>query len=214
MQPEPTAGSLEQTLKAAQRGDVAAFNVLVEAYQRQVFNVCYRTLGTPDDAADAAQDALINAFRAITSFNGAAGGLRGWLLRIAVNTCYDHLRRRQRRPADSLDAIRNDQDPYTSNDFGQAQPADPTPGPEQHSLTAETARNIQQAIDRLPPEQRLTVILCDVQGLSYDEAAQAMSVELGTVKSRLSRARAQLRVWLTQKGELPTGTARLQERNP
>ena len=75
---------------------------------------------------------------------------------------------------------------------------------------AETARHIQQAIDQLPPEQRLTVVLCDVQGLSYDEAAQTMAVELGTVKSRLSRARAQLRVMLSEKGELPAASARLQ----
>lgn len=203
---QPTAGSLEQTLKGAQRGDVAAFNTLVETYQRQVFNVCYRTLGAADDAADATQDALLNAFRAIRSFNGPAAGLRGWLLRIAVNTCYDQLRRRQRRPIESLDALRGENDSSTANHV-----ADPRPGPEQHSITAETARNIQQAIDRLPPEQRLTVVLCDVQGLSYDEAAQAMSVELGTVKSRLSRARAQLRVVLAEKGELPTRSARLHE---
>ena len=89
--------------------------------------------------------------------------------------------------------------------------ADPGLGPEQHSLGSETAKVIQEAIDRLAPEQRLTVILCDVQGLTYDEAAQAMSVELGTVKSRLSRARAQLRDTLAQKGELPAGSQRLRQ---
>ena len=80
-------------------------------------------------------------------------------------------------------------------------------------MSAETARHIQEAIDSLPADQRVTVVLCDVQGLSYDEAAQIMSVELGTVKSRLSRARAQLRLALTKKGELPTRSERLQERN-
>jgi RNA polymerase sigma-70 factor (ECF subfamily) len=209
---QPDAGTLEVALEAAQRGEVAAFNTLIQAYQRQLFNVCYRTLGNSDDAADATQDALLNAFRAIRSFNGPAAGLRGWLLRIAVNTCYDHLRRRQRRPAESLDALES-ADP--EQEISKAERlADPTAGPEQHSLTAETARHIQQAIDRLPPEQRLTVVLCDVQGLSYEEAARVMAVELGTVKSRLSRARAQLRVTLTEKGELPAGSTRLHERNP
>jgi RNA polymerase sigma-70 factor (ECF subfamily) len=202
---------LEELLRSARGGDLAAFNGLVQLYQRQLFNVCYRTLGNADDAADATQDALLSAFRGLKSFNGPAGGLRGWLLRIAINTCYDELRRRQRRPTDSLDA-----DPNPDADHEQSaaeRVADPTPSPEQRTLSAESARNIQQAIDRLPVEQRMTVILCDVQGLSYEEAAQVMSSELGTVKSRLSRARAQLRVLLIEKGELPARSARLQERN-
>jgi RNA polymerase sigma-70 factor, ECF subfamily len=198
---QPEAGALEHTLKAAQRGDLAAFNLLVQAHQRQVYNVCYRTLGNAEDAADASQDAFISAFRGLKSFSGPASGLRSWLLRIAVNTCYDHVRRRQRRPTESLD----------SQQDRELNIVDPAEGPEQHSLGLETARHIQQAINQLPPEQRLTVVLCDVQGLSYDEAAQAMSVELGTVKSRLSRARAQLRVLLAEKGELPARARRLQE---
>src|SRR4029077_16584366 len=104
----PDAGALgesgiDKALKAAQRGEVAAFNTLVLVYQRQMFNVCYRTLGNAEDASDATQDALLSAFRGVKSFQGAAAGLGGWLLRIAVNPCYDQLRRRQRRPADSLD---------------------------------------------------------------------------------------------------------------
>src|SRR5262245_7153200 len=212
MQPvQPEAGRLEDALKAAQRGEVAAFNTLVQVYQRQIYNVCYRTLGNPEDAADATQDALLSAFRALKSFHGPAVGLRSWLLRIAVNTCYDQLRRRQRRPSESLDALSASDPDHEQSAADRL--ADPAPGPELHSLGAETARNIQQCIDHLPPDQRMTVVLCDVQGLSYDEAAQIMSVELGTVKSRLSRARAQLRVMLLEKGELPARPARLQERN-
>ena len=210
--PGPEAGALELTLNAAQRGELGAFNTLVDAFQRQVFNVCYRTLGNAEDAADATQDTFLSAFRGLKSFNGPAAGLRGWLLRIAVNACYDQLRRRQRRPTDSLDALGS-----AAADSGTASAAerlpDPAPDPEQRSLSAESARTIQQAIDGLPPDQRLTVILCDVQGMSYDEAAQIMSVELGTVKSRLSRARAQLRAVLAEKGELPGRSARLHERN-
>ena len=175
------------------------------AYQRQVYNVCYRTLGNAEDAADATQDALLSAFRGIKTFNGPPTGLRGWLLRIAVNACYDQLRRRQRTPvresgraAALADA---DQEPSTRRTSRRSRP-----GPRATAASsAETARHIQQAIDQLPPEQRLTVVLCDVQGLSYDEAAAAMAVELGTVKSRLSRARAQLRDLLSEKGELPAG---------
>lgn len=208
---QPDAGTLEPALKSAQRGDVAAFNALAHVYQRQIYNVCYRTLGNAEDAADATQDALVSAFRGIRGFTGSAAGLRSWLLRIAINTCYDQLRRRQRRTAESLDSLRDQQD--ESSTPGERLP-DPQPGPEQLTLGAETARHIQEAIDRLPPDQRLTVVLCDVQGLSYEEAAHSMSIELGTVKSRLSRARAQLRALLIEKGELPARPMRLQERNP
>jgi RNA polymerase sigma-70 factor (ECF subfamily) len=208
---QPDAGTLETVLKEARRGDVAAFNTLMVVYQRQLYNVCYRTLGHSDDAADATQDALLSAFRGLKTFTGPASALRGWLLRIAVNACYDHLRRRQRRPVDSLDALGTGDLEHTS---AAERLPDPGATPEQRSLSAETAASIQAAIDCLPPDQRLAVILCDVQGLSYDEAAEAMSVELGTVKSRLSRARARLRDLLVAKGELPSGSQRLQERNP
>src|SRR5437764_753774 len=86
--------SIDRALRAAQSGDVAAFNTLVLVFQRQIFNVCYRTLGSAEDAADATQDALLSAFRGLKAFHGEALGLRGWLMRIAVNTCYDQLRRR------------------------------------------------------------------------------------------------------------------------
>jgi RNA polymerase sigma-70 factor (ECF subfamily) len=208
---EPDAAD-GQTLNAARGGDIAAFNALVMVHERQLFNVCYRTLGNAEDAADASQDALLSAFRSLRSFNGSPEALRGWLLRIAINTCYDQLRRRKRRPAESLDAL-GTVDPDRETSAAERLP-DPGLSPEQQSLGAETARSIQEALDHLSPDQRLTVILCDVQGLSYEETAQAMSVELGTVKSRLSRGRAQLRDLLTAKGELPTSSQRLQERSP
>jgi RNA polymerase sigma factor (sigma-70 family) len=210
VQPEP--GALESALRAAQRGEVAAFNGLVQIYQRQVFNVCYRTLGNAEDAADATQEAFLGAYRGIKSFRGPTGGFRGWLLRIAVNACYDHLRRRQRRPTESLDALGVVSDDEVS---AAARVVDPRPDPEQRALSAEEARRIQAAIDRLPDEQRLAVVLCDVQGLSYDEAAQAMEVELGTVKSRLSRGRARLRELLIEgKSEPESPIERLEQRNP
>jgi len=210
VQQEPDA--LEGALRAAQRGELAAFNDLVRIFQRQVYNVCYRTLGNPDDAADATQEAFLGAYRGVKSFSGPAAGFRGWLLRIAVNACYDHLRRKQRRPAESLDAL----GALSDDDVGRAaeRVTDPEAGPEQRALSADTARQIQAAIDQLPPEQRLTVVLCDVQGLSYEEAADAMQVELGTVKSRLSRARARLReLLLGAKSELDDSMQRLEQRN-
>jgi len=208
VQPDPA--SLEPALRAAQRGEVVAFNTLVQAYQRQVYNICYRTLGNADDAADATQDAFLGAFRGLKTFRGPATGFRAWLLRVAVNACYDQLRRRQRRPTESLDALSDAPDDLAPSE----RLADADPTPEQQALSGEVARQIQHAMARLAPEQRLTVVLCDVQGLSYDEAAEVMSVELGTVKSRLSRARANLRDLLLASGELKHPFERLEQRNP
>src|ERR1700737_1350343 len=134
---QPDQGALDETgtakaLKAAQGGDVAAFNTLIPVYQRQIFNVCYRTLGNAEDASDATQDALMSAFRGLKTFQGSASGLRGWLLRIAVNTCYDQLRRRQRRPVDSLDAPTGGPDAERESSLGEQLP-DPSVGPEQRS---------------------------------------------------------------------------------
>ncbi len=183
-----------RALEAAQRGDVAAFNELVLAHQTTVYNVALRTLGNPEDAADATQDAFISAFRAIREFRG--GSFKAWVLRIAVNACYDTLRRRQRRPSSSLEVVL---------EAGESDPglADRRIGPERAALSAETAEAIQAALMRLPEEQRTLVVLCDVQGLSYEEAAEATGAALGTVKSRLSRARARLRDILAERGELP-----------
>ena len=190
---EPGAAEA-RALEAAQRGDVAAFNELVLAHQTTVYNVALRSLGSPEDAADATQDAFISAYRAIREFRG--GSFKAWLLRIAVNACYDTLRRRQRRPSSSLEVVL---------EGGETDPglADRRIGPERAALGAETAAAIQAALLTLPEEQRALVVLCDVQGLSYEEAAEVTGAALGTVKSRLSRARARLRDHLAERGELP-----------
>jgi RNA polymerase sigma-70 factor (ECF subfamily) len=198
---DPSAAEA-QALDAARRGDVAAFNKLVLMYQTVVYNVALRTVGNPEDAADATQEAFLSAFRAIREFRG--GSFKSWLLRIAVNACYDVLRRRQRRPASSLDEL-------TEQGDGEFAPPDRVLGPESAAIGAETARVIQDGLATLPDEQRMLVVLCDVQGLSYEEAAEVSQVALGTVKSRLSRARARLRDYLAQRGELPGDFRRHEE---
>ncbi len=183
-----------RALEAAQRGDTAAFNELVLIYQTSVYNVALRTLGHSEDAADATQETFIAAYRAIREFRG--GSFKAWLLRIAVNTCYDLLRRRQRRPSTSLDVIVDE-----SGD--QTEFADRRVGPERAALASETVSVVEQGLATLPDDQRIIVVLCDVQGLSYEEAAEVEGVALGTVKSRLSRARSRLRQFLIERGELP-----------
>jgi len=182
---------------SAQRGDVQAFNQLIQAYQGLAFNVAYRVLGNSDAAADATQDAFLSAFKALERFRG--GSFKAWILRIVTNACYDQLRLKQRRPTTSLDDMLSDQDHATfMQDSGEL--------PEEHLLREELGEAIQKGLGTLPPEQRVTLILSDIQGLEYKEIAQVTGTSLGTVKSRLSRGRARLRGYLLAHRELlPVG---------
>jgi len=192
----------EQRLIAqAQRGDLHAFNELVLAYQSTLYNVAYRILGDADAAADATQDAFVSAYRAIARFRG--GSFKAWLLRIVTNACYDQLRVKQRRPTDSLDDMLVEPE-------HDATLRDDSEGPEEFVLRQELGAAIQQGLSTLPPDQRITLVLSDIEGLSYDEIAEATHVSLGTVKSRLSRARAKLRDYLLHNGELLPAAYRLQ----
>jgi len=181
-------------VEVAQRGDVASFNELVRLFEGRVYNLCYRMLGDPDSAADAAQDAFLSAFRNLRSFRG--GSFRSWMLRIATNTCYDVLRVRKRRPSVSLD-IETDDESASS----PLQIADTAESPDDFAQRRELAAAIQHGLTALPDEQRIVLILSDIQGLAYEEIAQITNSNLGTVKSRLSRGRARLREVL-KAGEL------------
>ncbi len=171
---------------SAQRGDVEDFNALVRLYEGRVYNLCYRMLGDSDSAADAAQDAFLSAFRNLRSFRG--GSFRSWMLRIATNTCYDALRARKRRPAISLDMDADEDD-----DSSPLQIADAAESPTDFALRRELATAIQHGLGALPDEQRVILILSDIEGLAYEEIAQITNTNIGTVKSRLSRGRARLR---------------------
>ena len=188
-----------ELIARARRGELDAFNHVVEQYQRSVYNFCLRMLSSPQAAEDTTQEAFISAYRAIDSYRG--GSFRSWLFRIATNACYDELRRRRSRPAISLD------EPHGPEGF----PIDlPQIGPslEDHAQRLELAGYLQKALGALPADQRLAVVLCDVQGFEYSEIAQITGVSLGTVKSRIARARAQLRKLLSTHRELFTVSVR------
>lgn len=173
----------------SKEGDLDAFNRLVEKYQRQVYNLALRMLSEVPAAEDATQEAFLSAFRGIGKFRG--GSFRAWLLRIAANACRDQLRAWRRRPATSLDAL--ELEPEADRD---------AQSPEDYALRRELGEKIASALAALPTDQRLAVILYDIEGLSYEEIAQVMNSSLGTVRSRLSRARARLRLYLGQRMEL------------
>jgi len=181
-------------VEVAQRGDVESFNELVRLFEGRVYTLCYRMLGDAESAADAAQDAFLAAFRNLRSFRG--GSFRSWMLRIATNTCYDVLRVRKRRPSVSLDIEADDESASSP-----LQIADTAESPDDFAQRRELAAAIQNGLTELPDEQRIVLILSDIQGLAYEEIAQITNSNLGTIKSRLSRGRARLREVL-KAGEL------------
>lgn len=189
----------------ARRGDLNAFNRLVLAYQDLVYNLTYRLMGDPDSAEDATQDTFIAAYHHLGSYRG--GSFKAWILRIATNTCYDELRRRKRRPVSSLEPL-DEQGEEVETPFWLTDPAE---SPEEALVRSQLNKAIQSCLDNLPLEFRAVVVLVDVQGLDYQEAAQAIQKPVGTVKSRLARARLRLRECLRGAGELLPAEYRLQE---
>lgn len=192
----------QRLVAAAQRGNLDAFNELVLAYQDRVYNLAYRILGDPAAAEDATQEAFIAAYRTLKDFRG--GSFLSWLLRTVANHCYDELRRQKRRPAVSWEAfgeLDEEANPFLVN--GQ-------PTPEEAAQQAELADFLQDAIRSLPPDQRVVLVLSDVEGMDYEQIARTLRIPLGTVKSRLARARARLRDLLQARAELLPRAYRLE----
>lgn len=177
-----------ELVRRVKKGDLEAFNRLVERYQNHVFNAAARILGSHASADDAAQETFIAAYRAIGGFRG--DNIRAWLLRIAKNKCYDMMRASRRRPADSLEDM-----PLEPQASGSA-------APEAEAMRAELAAELQRAIMSLPNDRRSAVVFVDVQGLSYREAAEAAGISVGTLKSRLSRGRRGVRDYMRAHSEL------------
>lgn len=190
-------------IEEARRGDLNAFNRLVLAYQDSVYNQVYRILGDAHAADDATQETFISAYTNLKSFRG--GSFRYWLLRIATNLCYDELRRRKRRPAMPLEPLDDSGEEIES----PAWLADPRESPEQRAERLELGQAIQRCLDELPPEFKVAVVLVDIQGMDYQEAAQMIGKPVGTVKSRLARGRLRLRTCLQGFWELLPASMRL-----
>lgn len=178
----------EALIRASQAGDLDAFNILVQRHERPVFNVALRLLRDVGLAEDATQDTFIRAWQNIGSFQ--TGSVRSWLYKIATNRSYDMLRASSRRPAGSLEAEMVEIEPiWSSGGAGEE-------SPDAHALRRELSIYLERALTSLPNDQRMVVMLVDVQGLDYHEVAEVMGIALGTVKSRLSRARAKVRQML------------------
>ncbi len=203
MDPGPTTPD-EQLILLSKDGNLRAFNRLVERYQRPVYNLCYRLIGSRQAAEDATQEAFLAAFRGVGNFHG--GSVKAWFYRIAANESRDELRRRRRKdPAVSLDQ------PVTE---GGDPPdiADPLVNVEAEAERGNLFQIVRRALDGLPEEQRLAIVLVDFEDHDYRQVVEITGWSMGTVKSRINRGRAHLRVYFTQHPELLAGYRRLDRR--
>jgi RNA polymerase sigma-70 factor (ECF subfamily) len=168
------------------KGNVSAFESIVLNYQDRIYNLCLYMLGNRHDAEDAAQDTFLKAYRSLNDFKPNAS-LYTWLYRIAVNTCIDH----KRKPFFESIFRRSD----TGEDMVIEHPSD-LPSPEKEYESKQIQVAIQKALRKLSPKLRAVIVLKEMDGLSYEEIADTLDVSIGTVKSRISRARDELRILL------------------
>ena len=186
----------KELITAAQRGDLNAFNALIGRYQNLLFGIALRMLNDEDTASDAVQEALISAFSKFRTFRG--GSLRSWLARVTVNACYDELRRKRRQREVPLEQFNMEGEEVEDLMWM----IDPAALPEERYESYELEDAIQCSLNQLTPAYREAVVLVDIEGLSYEEASIAARVPVGTVKSRLARARLQMRSSLIGCGDL------------
>lgn len=193
----------EEELAAVERvrqGDTNAFEPLVSAYEKNVYNLALRMTGSPEDAADMAQEAFIKAFNSIDGFRGDSK-FSVWLYRIVSNVCLDFLRRRSKRGAVSL-SVEDDEGGDIQLDI-----PDESRSPEALLERRMTREAVRRGLDSLPEDYRQILLLREIEGLSYEELAQALQLEVGTVKSRIFRARKRLCAFLLSDGNIPDDIA-------
>ena len=183
-------------IKKAADGDLGAFNQLVLTYQELAFNVAYRIMADEAAAADATQDAVISMYRKLDSYRG--GSFKAWFLRIVTNACYDELRKQKRRPTVTLEPETDDGDLIESPDWL----ADESPGLEETMMNSQLEKAIQECLNKLNEKHRAVMVMVDVSGEDYETVAEIIQSPVGTVKSRLSRARLKMQECLQAAGEL------------
>ena len=182
-------------IQAVLDGDVNAYEALVKEYEKNVYNLALRMTGNSEDAADMTQEAFIKAYNSLQAFRGDSK-FSVWLYRIVSNVCLDFLRSRNRRPTVSLSVEDDD------GEDAQLDVADESQSPELLLDRKLTRESVRRGLDSLPPDYRQILLLREIQGLSYDEISQALCLEVGTVKSRIFRARKRLCTFLIDDGNI------------
>ena len=185
-----------QLIARCKDGDIEAYEQLIQGYQKKVYNIALKMLGNAEDASDAAQEALIKVYKSIAGFKEESS-LSTWIYRIATNVCLDELRKKKKSNVVSIHTNLQTEDGELS-----VQIEDHRPQPDQVYENLELRQEMKKAIDALNEEHKTVVVLRDIQGMSYEEIAHIMQCSLGTVKSRINRARNTLKNILLKKQEL------------
>ena len=189
-----------QIVRRVLQGDVNAFEKLVTEYEKAVYAIAQRMTGNPEDAADMTQETFIKAYNSLQSFRGDSK-FSVWLYRIASNVCLDFLRSRSRKQTVSL-SVEDDEGEEAQLDI-----ADESQSPEVLLERGLTRNAVRRGLDTLPPDYRQILLLREIQGLSYDEISTALGIDIGTVKSRIFRARKRLCTFLVEDGNIPDFTS-------
>lgn len=186
-------------IKKSQSGDVESFELLINSYDKRAYNIAYRIMGNEEDAKDMAQEALLRVFRSIKDFKGQSS-FSTWLYRIVTNVCLDELRRRKSEKYVSIDStIQTDRGEIHMELCSEKET------PESAYERVEQRELIANAIRELNEDYRSVIVLRDIQGFSYEEISNMLGCSLGTVKSRINRARTMLRDRLKSSMELSRG---------
>lgn len=194
-----------ELIEQAVQGDLDAFNSLVLSYEDAAYNVAYRILSDPEQAADATQVAVISMYRKLNTYRG--GSFKGWFLRIVTNACYDELRRVKRRPTVPLEPETDDGELVESPTWIE----DTAAGPEEVLSAHEMERAIQHCLNGLEEKFKVVLVMVDMSGEDYETVADIIQSPMGTVKSRLARARQKMQECLQGVGELLPAKYRLQD---
>ncbi len=180
-----------ELVRLAAQGDSDAFEKLVMPHERMMYALAFRMCRNAEDAKDCLQDSMLRIYKALPNFRGESS-LSTWFYRIVNNTCLDSHRRRKVRKAESIEKLSQ----------SGWNPVDPAPGPQQSAENASLKRALSAGIKTLSPEIRSAVVMRDIQGFSYEEISEVLEINIGTVKSRISRGREKLRGFLIASGEL------------
>lgn len=183
-------------IKKAAKGDKDAFEKLIIKYEKRVYNIAYQMFGNEHDAMDVAQDVFIKVYQSLHKFNNKSA-FSTWLHRITVNTCIDaHRKRKKDKQVESIDETRENDDGVLTKQY-----VDKGLTPEEAAIKKENIMMVREAIDSLKEDHKAIIILRDIKGYSYDEIADILEVSIGTVKSRIARARSQLKNSILEKRE-------------